>query len=439
MLYDFPWRGKKVLIAGLGILGGGIETAKFFAKNGANVTVTDLKTSSELFSSLSKLRGLPIRFTLGKHTAYDFQNQDLIIRNPAVPKESPYLELARKKGIPIMMESTIFFKLCPSKNVIGVTGTKGKTTTSFLISEILKKAKKDTVLGGVPQYPILGLLPKIKKDTWVVLELSSWQLEGLLDYKISPHIAIITNIMQDHLNRYLNMDDYISAKKIIFRFQRKNDIFVTNGEEEICRNLAKEAKSQVFYFSQRELPPKIKNAVNLPGKHNLSNVACAYTLAQILKIKETFVLSALAKFKGVNGRLEFLKKYRGISFINDTCATTPEATIAAINSFSSPIILICGGADKNLDFHQLCRIINKKIKFVVLLEGEATDKIEKELKRKKILGRFNNFRSAVENAFKNAKKKDIVLLSPACASFGMFRNEFDRGEQFRKIVDQLTS
>jgi len=438
MFSNFPWKEKKVLVAGLGILGGGLETAKFFARNGANVTVTDLKTSSELFSSLTKLRGLPIKFTLGKHLPADFQNQDLIIRNPAVPQESFYLKLARKKGIPIVMESTIFFKLCPSKNIIGVTGTKGKTTTTLLIAEILKKAKKDVVSGGNPQVPILALLPNIKKETWVVLELSSWQLEGLADYKISPHIAILTNIMQDHLNRYTSMADYILAKKIIFKFQKESDIFVTNGEEKLCRRLAKEARSQVSYFSKRDLPEKIKRAVKLPGKHNLSNVACAYTLARILGVDDSYVLTVLAKFRGVKGRLELLKKINGISFINDTCATTPEATIGAINSFSSPVILICGGADKNLDFGQFGGVINQKVKSVVLLEGVATDKIEEEVLKKKILGRFSNFRSAVLKAFENAKRGDIVLLSPACASFGMFRNEFDRGEKFRKIVEGLS-
>jgi UDP-N-acetylmuramoylalanine--D-glutamate ligase len=445
MSYNFPWkksdfwRGKKVLVAGLGILGGGVGVARFFAENGAKVTVTDLKKPGELRPSLTKLRDLPIKFTLGKHQSGDFQSQDLIIRNPAVPLDSFYLNIARKKGIPIIMESTIFFKLSCSKNIIGVTGTKGKTTTTLLIGEILKNAKKDVVISGNFRVSALSLLPKIKKDTWIVLELSSWQLEGLKDAKISPHIAILTNIMQDHLNRYKNMDDYISAKKNIFKFQKKDDIFITNKDNRICRRLAEEAKSQVLYFSQRALPEKIKREIKLPGKHNLSNVACAYTLARVLGIDDSCFLAALAKFRGVSDRLELVRKISGISFVNDTCATTPEATIAAINSFSSPLTLICGGADKNLNFSELGRIINQRVKSVVLLEGGATDKIEKEVQKKKILGRFKNFHLAVLKAYKNAKKEDLILLSPACASFGMFKNEFDRGEQFRKIVNRLTS
>jgi len=437
MSKKFPWQRKKVLIAGLGTLGGGLETTKFFVKNGAFVTVTDLKAKEELRSSLSKLQGLPIKFTLGRHSASDFQNQDLIIRNPAMPKESPYLELARANGIPIMMESTVFFTICSSNNIIGVTGTKGKTTTVFLIKKILEKAKKDVLIGGNPQNPILSLLPKIKKETWIVLELSSWQLEGLADYNISPHIAIITNIMHDHLNRYANMDDYISAKKNIFKFQNEDDFFITNGESKICRNLAEEAKSQVYYFNSHTLPEKIKRAVKLQGLHNLSNVACSYVLSQVLKIDDSYVLDAVSEFRGVDGRLEFVQNIKGVDFINDTCATIPEATIAAVESFTSPVILICGGADKNLDFVQFGKIISRKVKYVVLIEGTATDKIEKEIPAEKILGRFNNFRLAIQKAYENAKRGDKVLLSPACASFGMFKNEFDRGEQFKKIVNQL--
>lgn len=434
---NFLWKNKKVLIFGLGVLGGGAGVAKFFAKNGAKVTVTDLKNKDELKPSLARLKQFDIRYVLGKHREQDFRSHDLIVKNPAVSANSPFLKIAKEAGIPIEMEASLFFMLTPSKKIIGITGTKGKTTTTLLIAKTLVQAKFKTVIAGTPQHSMLTQLGKITPYTWVVLELSSWQLEGLAPHQISPHIAVLTNILPDHLNRYRTIEDYVTAKKIIFQFQGKNDFFITSANLEITKRLANEAKSRVSFFSKRILPKIITKSVKLTGSHNLENVAAAHTVAKVLSISDDAVLAACKKFDQIPDHLEVIGKVRNVTFINDTTATIPDAAIAGISSVQSPVILLAGGADKNLDFSQFGKVINEKVKAVVLLEGSATDKIEKEVKTNKILGRFSNFEAAITKAFETAAAGNVVLLSPGCASFGMFKNEFDRGEQFRKLVRKL--
>lgn len=421
---------------GLGIHGGGLGVANFFLKAGAKVAVTDLKNESQLSSALKKLVGKP-ELILGQHRKEDFQSADLIIRNPAVPAKSEFLEIARQAKVPVEMESSLFFLLSPTKNIVGVTGTKGKTTTTLLISHLLKKAKFDVVFGGNLRLSMLELLPKIKRNSWVVLELSSWQLEGLVPHHISPYIAVLTNIYKDHLNRYPTFADYVEAKKLIFEFQGSKDFFITNKNQTLTRKLASQAKSQVKFFSAGDLSFEVIKACHLPGKHNLENVACALAVARTFGIQQSLLVKALSSFLPLADRLENIGKIDGVRFINDTCATAPEAAMAALSTIFAPVILICGGADKSLDYTQMARVINKKAKGVVLLEGSATAKIAKNLQKTKILGRFDNFQAAVLAANDTAKAGDVVLLSPGCASFSMFENEFDRGEKFKQIVKSL--
>lgn len=434
---DGSFQNKKVLVMGLGLLGGGVGVAKFFAKKRAQVTVTDLRSKEELRLSLAKLKNFNIRYVLGRHEEKDFRTHDLVIRNPAVPLDSPFLTIADKEKIPIEMESGIFFQLCPSRNIIGVTGTKGKTTTTFLIGEILKRTNNKVVVGGNLRVSMLELLEEISDETWVVLELSSWQLEGLITHKVSPHLAVITNIMPDHLNRYHTFQEYIRAKKIIFEFQKKDDVLVVSGEQAITKKIAREARSKVMFFFKRTLPIKIQRVILLPGEHNILNVSCAYTVAKNLGISDDIIFQSVKNFSGVPDRLEKIREVEGITFVNDTTATTPEATIAALVSFKNPMILLCGGSDKNLDFSEFGKVVKKRVKTIVLLEGSATDKIEKVIEKKRVIGRFPNFKEAIYKAKQNATRGDIVLLSPAAASFGMFKNEFDRGQQFRQFVNKF--
>lgn len=303
----------------------------------------------------------------------------------------------------------------------------------------------NVVLAGNIRKSVLLELPRITKNTLVVLELSSWQLEGLAKHKKSPHIAIITNIMPDHLNRYKGLKKYVAAKKNIFKFQTKNDLLFLNANDKKVKNFAKEAKSKVIFFRAKDAK---KYPSQLPGKHNLSNIAGAIKIANHFGIGDSAIKKVLNNFKGLEGRIQKIAEIKGVKYINDTTATTPDATIAAIKSLidsekskNSNLILIAGGADKNLDFSALAKLIAKKINFLILLEGTATARLEQKIKKelltknKKLeIRKYDNIEKAIETIKRISRAGDIVLLSPACASFGMFRHEFERGNKFVNAI-----
>lgn len=425
---------------GLGRLGGGEGVARFFSEVGAQVTVTDLKSEEELRQTIRRLKDLPIKYILGGHRAEDFQKQELVIRNPDVSRDSQFLAIARASKIPVEMDESLFLKLCPVP-VIGVTGTRGKTTTTTLIGKMLEEAGYHTLLGGnLPGIATLSLLRQVTPKTKIVLELSSWQLQSLDENKLSPHIAVMTNIYPDHLNRYKNMEDYIADKKAIFKYQKEDDFLILNRENEITYGFAALTKSKVVWFKKsdwsQDWPLKI------PGDHNRENAAAARAVGKILGIDDPVIRRAVGNFGGVPHRLEVVREFNGATYINDSTSTTPIAGIMALRAYSGrPIILIAGGNSKNLDLTEFAKEIVKRVKAVVLLEGTATSELESGIRGQesgmKILGKFNNFKEAVSVARNFAKPGDVVLLSPGCTSFGMFKNEFDRGEQFRKIVLSL--
>jgi len=409
---------------GLGLLGGGVGVAKFFVKQRAKVLVTDLKTKKELKESLKKLKGLPIKFVLGRHRKEDFIKADLIIKNPGVPPDSRYLKIARKHKIPIKNDVSIFFDLAKAE-IIGVTGTKGKSTVATLIYLFLKRKYPKTILAGNIGLSPLEVLSRAKRGTKVVLELSSFELE---DLKKSPKVAVITTLFPDHLNRYRSFREYIEAKKPIFKYQKKNDILVLNYDNLETRKLASEARSRVYFFRD-------------------SNVSAAVLVAKLFKISKKDIKKVLAKFKGVPNRQEFITEKRGVKYFNDTTATTPQSVILAIKTFrerfpNSEIILIAGGLDKNLNYKSLAKEIKKSVVYLVLLPGTASGKLKKELKLFKKESKIKIFnvksmKEAVKKASGITKRGDLVLLSPAAASFNLFKNEFDRGEQFVKAVKKL--
>lgn len=432
------YQGKKVLVMGLGLLGRGVADAKFFAEIGAKVTVTDLRKKEELKFSLEKLRGLPIRYVLGRHQKEDFVQTDLILRNPAVSLDSPFLKLAKIHHIPVEMDEALFAKYAPV-NLIGITGTRGKSTTTVLIYKILKSAGYPVWLGGnIKGKATLPLLKEIKENSWVVLELSSWQLQGFRKIKISPQIAVLTNIYEDHLNRYKNMSEYIADKKLIFEYQTANDFLIINKDLKITRELAKEAESKIVWFSKKDALLIWSTGIKIQGEHNQENIAAAMKVAEVLKIKPKVVQRVISSFRGLKYRLEKIATISGVDYINDTTSTTPIAAIKALQSFKRPLILITGGASKNLDMKDFALEIVKKTKGVILLEGTATRELQTLINKsggeKLILGYFNKLNKALQLAKEKAIPGDIVLFSPGCASFGMFKNEFDRGEQFNKIV-----
>lgn len=458
------YKNKRILIMGLGLHGGGLGSAKFFSEIGSKVTITDLKTDKELAPSIKKLKRYKnIEYVLGEHREDDFKNADLIIKNPGVRNNSKFLKIAIDNNIKIDTDIGIFFELCENK-IIGITGTKGKSTTTKLITEFLETEYK-VFVGGNYRISVLEMLKDLKKDSFVILELSSWQLEGLEQHKISPEISILTNLFEDHLNTYDNsMQKYADAKNMIFKFQKKEDFAVINSDNEnifkyfnikniksnkifFGRNKKYENKSTLnrasFLFNDKNVT-KIKN-FKLLGDHNIQNLMGAIAVAKIMNISNRNIEKIVKKFKAPEGRQELIREYKGIKFINDTTATSPAGVIQALNSIKGKIILIAGGVDKNLDYKEFGEILIKKynkkeIKHLILFKNDfttATNKILEIIEGKVLYETANSMRDAVKRAYTKSEKKDIILLSPGGASFGMFKHEFDRGEQFNKEVKKI--
>ena len=453
---------RKVLIMGLGLHGGGVGSANFFAKRSKKVIVTDLKSKKELKPSLTELKkNKNIRYVLGQHRMKDFLGTDLIIQGAGIPDDSPYLVTARKNYIPIDTDIGIFFELCPVP-IIGITGSKGKSTTASLIAAMLREkyeaprvhtrgifggirrsisaeADKKVFLAGNIRISVFDILPRLTKDSSVILELSSWQLEGLSHHKKSPHVAVITNILREHLNKYKNFQHYARAKSYIFAFQKKTDYAILNKNDPLLKKMARGVKSKTIFFGKTK--STIHNP-NLQGEHNKANIAAAETIASLYGISKKRQRLALEKFKGLEGRLQYIATKRGVLFYNDTTATMPDATIAALRTLKpkqgGKIILIAGGADKKLNFYEFARAITRHVEILILLPGDATKKIKNILHKQK-LQRLQTYstismNNAVQLAYRHSQKGDIILLSPGAASFGMFQNEFERGEQFVKYV-----
>lgn len=420
------FENKKVVLMGLGIneKGSGISSALFFLCRGANLLITDLGPEKDLKKQLKKLDKFRsagrIEYVLGKHRKKDFRKADFIFKNPSVPKNSPYLKIARENKIPIINDWTVFFEERPDNLLVGITGTKGKSVIATLVYEILKAAGLPVVLcGNIGKSP-LAILDKIKKETIVVAELSSWLLQEFKTVKKSPQIAVVTNLMPEHLDKYKSLREYYGDKENIFKFQKKNDWLVLNKDDREVRRFAKKAKAEVVWFSEKE------------GKY-----AAALAVAKLVGVSKKTIEKSLKKFKGVPHRLEFVAEKKGIKYINDSTATMPGATIYALNSlkrYKGKIILIAGGVDKKLDYKNFVREAKKSVKAMILLPGTATDKILKENTRNLAIYAAGNMKEAVAKANSLAERGDVVLLSPAAASFGLFKNEFDRGSKFIKEV-----
>jgi len=432
--------GKRITVMGLGLLGRGLGDTLFLVRCGARVTVTDLKTAEELAPSVKQLEGLPVTLKLGEHDEADFINADMILRNADVPRSSRFLEIAARNGVPIEMDESLFVKHFHGL-VVGITGTRGKTTTTTLIHRILSAHRSRVFLAGnIMGCATLPLLERIGPDDAVVLELSSWQLQGFHDAMLSPKAAVFTNVYPDHLNRYAGMEDYIGDKKAIFRYQREEDFCLFNGDQEATRVLAEEAPAGRGFFRASDIPPDWK--VPLPGRHNRENVAAALGMARRLAVPEAIIRSEVESFQGIEHRLQWLGVKNGIQFINDSTSTTPVAGCAALAAVDGErILLIAGGADKRLDLSPFAKAAASRASRIALLDGTATSQLYREIVnaggKDKILGRFDDLRRAVEGLYSEARTGDVILLSPGCASFGMFRNEFHRGETFINVVKEI--
>ncbi len=455
------YKNKKVVVMGLGLNGGGVGSAKFFAKLGANVLITDLKTKQDLSKSIKKLDKFGnIDYVLGEHRESDFKNADLIIKNPGVRNTSKFLKIAVDNNIKINTDIGIFFELCENK-IIGVTGSKGKSTTTKLIVELLQ-TQYNVVTGGNNRISVLSILEKLKQDELVVLELSSWQLEILDTVKKSPQISVITNIEEDHLDTYENsVQKYADAKFEIVKHQTKEDVSIMNKSSSNLKKciidshkinsktifFGKEKTNDVFvdhdknkFIFKKEEIDDISN-FKLLGEHNLMNALPAISVAKILEIKPLNIKKVLKSFKAPEGRIEIIREYKGIKMINDTTATSPIGATQALNSIKEPIVLIAGGKDKDLDYSDFVKLALQKVKYFVLFNGTATDKILELFKNNKISNNkycfVETMKDAVRIAYNKCSKGDALLLSPAAASFPTFKNEFDRGDQFIKNIKKI--
>lgn len=442
--YKEFFKNKKITVMGLGLLGRGLGYTKFFAENGADLIVTDLKTKEQLATSLKALSKFKnIKYVLGEHRLEDFRDRDMIIKAAGVPIDSLYIAEARKNKIPVEMDVSLFVKLAPGVTLVGVTGTRGKSMTTVLIYEILKQnekflGKKIYLGGNVRGVATLPLLKKVKAGDVLVCELDSWQLQGFGEARISPHISVFTSFMPDHMNYYKdNMKDYFADKANIFKYQKKGDILIVRPHIE--KIIPKNIKSKLIVTD-------VKNITNykfiVPGEHQRENLTCAVEVAKQFKIPETNIKKAVKNFKGLEGRLQYLKIIKGIKIYNDNNATTPEATIAGIRALAEEkkegkIILIGGGSDKNLDLDLYVNVLNTFCKAVVLIPGTGTNKLLKNYKIKIPNKKAKDLKEAIKTALGLASRGDIILFSPAFASFGMFNNEYERNDLFMKIVKSL--
>ncbi len=448
-------RGKRVLVMGLGLQGSGMAAARYAAEQGATVRVTDMKPPEILAPSVQALAGLPIEFILGRHREEDFLWAEIVIRNPGVPHTSPYLRLAQEHGAQIEMEIALFFLACPGR-IIGITGTRGKTTTTMLLYEILRKSGAPTVLGGnVAGVETLSLLPYITTNTQVVLELSSWQLEGLAPHKVSPSVSIMTNVYPDHLNTYSGMEEYAEAKANIFRHQSSADLAVFNYDNPWTRRFGEESPGNTWFTSIQHggsfargssyIEPFVFTKTSLAGKHNLENILLATTTARLLGASDKDIRETVRSFKSVSHRLAEVRVVRGVRYINDTTSTTPVAGRVGLEAFDAPIVLVAGGSTKHLPLEDWPATIVQRCRDVILLPGSGTDEllpalseeVHRQGKANPVRGVFATFIAAMDAAIAVTRPGDVLLFSPGFTSFGMFLNEFDRGNQFVDYVHSL--
>ncbi len=461
------WKGKKVTIAGLGAFGGQVAAATFFARLGADVTVTDKKSADDLAEGIALLEGLDVRLVFGGHCEEDFTSADLVVASPAIPEESPYLAAAEAACVQITHEMDIFFLLCRAP-IIGVTGSNGKSTTAALLAHLLEHSltgdrdlpPRRVWLGGNIGRSLLPDVSDITPDDIVVLELSSFQLEDLGALAVSPHGAVVTNLSPNHLDRHKTFENYAAAKRHITLHQASGDFLVLNADD---ANLATWAQtgakvtffgtfapnrpdgvyvsgsSLVFISEGESRTVAVPGGWKLIGRHNLLNLAAACAAAVELDAVAENALLAAQSFKPLPHRLEPVGQIEGVVFYNDSIATTPESVKVALESFEAPIVLIAGGYDKGLDLSGLARKAAVTVKALVAVGATAETIAAAATRARPALTVFKpaSFEEAVRAAFAAAAPGDVVLLSPGCASYDLFANFRVRGDTFRRIVAKL--
>ncbi len=424
---------------GLGVLGRGVGDARFLAEQGAKVVVTDLKTKKDLKDSVKELENFKnISLVLGGHRMKDFKETDLVIKGAGVPISSPYIDQARLEGIPIRMSSALFAEMTPA-TVIGVTGTKGKTTTSYLLHHIFNKAGKEVFLGGNARLiSTLSYLPKSKKGELAILELDSWQLQGFGEVKMSPSFSVFTNFSSDHMDYYKgDMEAYFKDKSYIFLYQKRGDVLVLGEQvyKKMKGSYMESIKGELVIPTINNIPRKLSSLI--PGEHNLHNISLAVSLAERFGISSKESFDHLVDFKGVPGRLEYRGSFNDRKFYNDNNATTPSATVSAIEALKNKgrIILIVGGHDKGLSLTDIKNKINSSVFMSFVLPGSGSDKLLDKLDLSKVK-KVSGVVESVKLAYESSKEGDIILFSPGFSSFSQFKNAYQREKVFLEEIDK---
>ena len=451
-------RFRKVAVIGLGV--SNLPLLDYLYDKKAQVTVFDERTIDEIDSNIiTKINTYEFGTSFGKNCLEKLKGFNIIFRSPSCLPTRPELQEEANRGAIVTTEVEMLMEMCPCK-IIGVTGSDGKTTTTSMINEILQKAGYNTFLGGNIGTPLFTRLPEIKPDDIVVLELSSFQL---MNMHVSPDISVITNITPNHLNIHKDYDEYIDAKKNIFKYQNENGILILNYDNDITRKCSKEAKGKVIFFSAKtkldngfivdgdiikECEDKVRkhilntDEVILRGNHNFQNIATVFATIKTL-VDTDIAVQAIKEFKPVEHRIEFIREIDGVKWYNDSASSSPTRTLSGINAFKENIVLIAGGYDKNLDYEPLAKPVLDKVSTLILI-GQTAEKIfdvvknESEKQNKKIdINMCDTLEQTIDIAKKSAKKGDVVLFSPASASFDMFKNFADRGQKFKNLVNNI--
>ncbi len=459
------WDGRRVVV--LGAARQGQALARYLTRHGARVCLSDVRTAAELQAVRQTLADLPIEWALGGHPLELLQGADLLCLSGGVPTTLPIVQEAVQRGIPLSNDTQIFMEVVPCRTV-GITGSAGKTTTTSLVGEMARLAVKEygtfhrIFVGGNIGDPLLNYVDEMQPDDLAILEISSFQLEQM---SRSPNVAAILNITPNHLDRHGTMEAYIAAKARILEFQSSQDVAVLGREDTNAWGLRAQVRGRVLsfgfeplegdasgtyyrdgmlYLYERhvDIPLLRRDQLHLRGDHNVLNVLAAFAIGNGIGLPLDTMLEAAMTFRGVPHRLELVREWRGVRWYNDSIATAPERTMAAIRSFEEPLVLLLGGRDKNLPWEELARLVRQRVDHVILF-GEAAEKIERAIRavageRPYTLERYEHLFEAVQAAARVAESGDVVLLSPGGTSFDEFRDFEERGERFRQWVQQLS-
>jgi UDP-N-acetylmuramoylalanine--D-glutamate ligase len=457
-LADFfdTWRNRKIVIHGLGLNGGGIASAGFFLEAGIPVLVTDMKSDQELKPAIDQLAGFDslVTWKLGGHELADFSDADLVIKSPAVRPGNRFEHAALENGGTVTTDISMFLDLCPA-TVLAVTGSKGKSTTVSALYHMLRQRDDNTYLGGNITISPLTFLSQLDEESVVVLELSSWQLRDMPDNGWPFAVSSITNLMRDHLNYYGDMQSYLDDKVRIAHGMETGSMLLIPSESEYVRDEVIDTNADLLHFGREQSGAELfyrdgscflavegaeellfqKNEIPQPGEHTANNMMIAAGMARLAGLDPEFIAEGVRSFPGVPFRMQPVRELHGVTWINDTTATMPDAAVSAIESYNVPLVWIGGGSDKECDFSVLKSIASKPTA-VFLLSGSATDLMLAYLGREDVVV-SDSLEELVSLAADAAAPGSVVLFSPGATSFGLFTNEFHRGKEFNRIVEAL--